>query len=95
MVLKIFEMELGRKLSEQFSNSFSKMRPFFLAFQTGVQFIREVVSENPAGSSVYVHCKAGRTRSATLVGCYLMEGRLTFTLYQAYSIKFQHREPNP
>lgn len=25
------------------------------------------------GSSVYVHCKAGRTRSATLVGCYLME----------------------
>ncbi|XP_003742531.1 phosphatidylglycerophosphatase and protein-tyrosine phosphatase 1 [Galendromus occidentalis] len=24
-------------------------------------------------SSVYVHCKAGRTRSATLVGCYLME----------------------
>jgi len=41
--------------------------------QTGVQFIREVVSENPTGSSVYVHCKAGRTRSATLVGCYLME----------------------
>lgn len=26
----------------------------------------------PSGS-VYVHCKAGRTRSATLVGCYLME----------------------
>ncbi|XP_076161985.1 phosphatidylglycerophosphatase and protein-tyrosine phosphatase 1-like isoform X3 [Ptiloglossa arizonensis] len=24
------------------------------------------------GGSVYVHCKAGRTRSATLVGCYLM-----------------------
>lgn len=22
--------------------------------------------------SVYIHCKAGRTRSATLVGCYLM-----------------------
>lgn len=22
---------------------------------------------------VYVHCKAGRTRSATLVACYLME----------------------
>jgi len=41
--------------------------------QTGVQFIREVVSSSPPGSSVYVHCKAGRTRSATLVGCYLME----------------------
>lgn len=26
--------------------------------------------------SVYVHCKAGRTRSATLVGCYLMLVRL-------------------
>ena len=33
----------------------------------GVQFIDEV------GPSVYVHCKAGRTRSATLVGCYLMQ----------------------
>ena len=41
--------------------------------QTGVEFIREVVSSSPPGSSVYVHCKAGRTRSATLVGCYLME----------------------
>jgi len=40
--------------------------------QTGVRFIREVIAENE-GSSVYVHCKAGRTRSATLVGCYLME----------------------
>ncbi|XP_070530779.1 phosphatidylglycerophosphatase and protein-tyrosine phosphatase 1-like isoform X3 [Cardiocondyla obscurior] len=27
-------------------------------------------SDNPG--SVYVHCKAGRTRSATLVGCYLI-----------------------
>jgi atypical dual specificity phosphatase len=23
--------------------------------------------------TVYVHCKAGRTRSATLVGCYLIQ----------------------
>lgn len=29
-------------------------------------------NENVAGT-VYVHCKAGRTRSATLVGCYLMQ----------------------
>lgn len=28
-------------------------------------------SPEPSGT-VYVHCKAGRTRSATLVGCYLM-----------------------
>lgn len=35
----------------------------------GVRFVRSF--EN-TGHSVYVHCKAGRTRSATLVGCYLM-----------------------
>jgi len=35
----------------------------------GVDFI---LNEMPSTSSVYVHCKAGRTRSATLVGCYLM-----------------------
>nr|CAG4644406.1 EOG090X0GSS [Lepidurus arcticus] len=36
----------------------------------GVRFI-EQFKQN--GSSVYVHCKAGRTRSATLVACYLMQ----------------------
>ncbi|XP_014258724.1 phosphatidylglycerophosphatase and protein-tyrosine phosphatase 1 [Cimex lectularius] len=35
----------------------------------GVQFINKFRNTN---FSVYVHCKAGRTRSATLVGCYLM-----------------------
>ncbi|XP_033227819.1 phosphatidylglycerophosphatase and protein-tyrosine phosphatase 1 [Belonocnema kinseyi] len=52
--------------------------------QLGVDFIKQFrKSENKASSdgnidtskpreSVYVHCKAGRTRSATLVGCYLM-----------------------
>ncbi|PZC74864.1 hypothetical protein B5X24_HaOG207084 [Helicoverpa armigera] len=29
-------------------------------------------NEQINSGSVYVHCKAGRTRSATLVGCYLM-----------------------
>lgn len=28
---------------------------------------------NSTPATVYVHCKAGRTRSATLVGCYLMQ----------------------
>ncbi len=37
---------------------------------SGVNFIRDVGVD---GGSVYVHCKAGRTRSATLVGCYLMD----------------------
>ncbi|XP_039757739.1 phosphatidylglycerophosphatase and protein-tyrosine phosphatase 1 [Pararge aegeria] len=48
----------------------------------GVRFINRFLPEGcklggmpaEAGSrgTVYVHCKAGRTRSATLVGCYLM-----------------------
>jgi len=38
----------------------------------GVKFMNEIAMDS-AGQSVYVHCKAGRTRSATLVGCYLME----------------------
>jgi len=37
--------------------------------ERGVEFINRIA---PTGNSVYVHCKAGRTRSATLVGCYLM-----------------------
>lgn len=51
--------------------------------QLGVNFInkfRNVPTESNNSSNVdktyhktvYVHCKAGRTRSATLVGCYLM-----------------------
>ncbi|KAI4494392.1 hypothetical protein M0802_008884 [Mischocyttarus mexicanus] len=48
--------------------------------KTGVDFInkfqctnRKLNNDNLKESgSVYVHCKAGRTRSATLVGCYLM-----------------------
>jgi len=40
--------------------------------QRGVEFISDI-SSRPEGGSVYVHCKAGRTRSATLVGCYLMD----------------------
>uniref|UniRef100_A0A914VAI2 Phosphatidylglycerophosphatase and protein-tyrosine phosphatase 1 n=1 Tax=Plectus sambesii TaxID=2011161 RepID=A0A914VAI2_9BILA len=38
--------------------------------QPAVAFINEV---GASGKSVYVHCKAGRTRSATVVACYLME----------------------
>ena len=37
----------------------------------GVEFINDIIAKDPE-ASIYVHCKAGRTRSATLVGCYLM-----------------------
>ena len=36
----------------------------------GIAFIQQFEG---TGNSVYVHCKAGRTRSATLVACYLMQ----------------------
>ncbi|KAK2179994.1 hypothetical protein NP493_463g02059 [Ridgeia piscesae] len=39
----------------------------------GIEFIQENAKN---GHSVYVHCKAGRTRSATLVACYLMKKHL-------------------
>ena len=38
----------------------------------GVQFIEKYVDE---GKDVYVHCKAGRARSATIVLCWLMKAR--------------------
>lgn len=37
---------------------------------SGVTFDHQ--GPTPPSGTVYVHCKAGRTRSATLVGCYLM-----------------------
>lgn len=44
----------------------------------GVKFIQKYVDKKKvvngiSTTSVYVHCKAGRTRSATLVGCYLIQ----------------------
>ena len=36
----------------------------------GVEFMNRNISK---GGVVYVHCKAGRSRSATLVACYLMK----------------------
>ena len=36
----------------------------------GVEFINRTISK---GGVVYVHCKAGRSRSAALVACYLMK----------------------
>ena len=45
--------------------------PAIEKLKRGVDFIDKISKERP-NSSIYVHCKAGRTRSATLVGCYLM-----------------------
>lgn len=49
--------------------------------KAGVEFI---LSQKD-GESVYVHCKAGRTRSATLVCCYLMK-KNRWTPQQAHDL---------
>lgn len=38
--------------------------------ETAVSFMEEVAAD---GKTCYVHCKAGRTRSATIAACYLMK----------------------
>lgn len=76
--------------------------------KTGVDFmnrylplnekIRGLPKEHSTNSgTVYVHCKAGRTRSATLVGCYLMmvsmmnffQNKTKFQFSNGYLIKYR------
>lgn len=45
----------------------------------GINIDPSVPREDPG--TVYVHCKAGRTRSATLVGCYLMMVRREYFFF--------------
>lgn len=54
--------------------------------RAGVAFIRQQAA---AGKKVYVHCKAGRGRSATLVLCYLVTKGLTPE--QAQAVLLQKR----
>lgn len=44
--------------------------PTLDAVEKGVAFIDQKIAE---GKKVYVHCKAGRGRSATVVACYLIK----------------------
>lgn len=50
--------------------------------KAGVDFILSVINDD---GNVYVHCKAGRTRSATLVCCYLMK-KNNWNPEQAYDL---------
>ncbi|XP_063933043.1 phosphatidylglycerophosphatase and protein-tyrosine phosphatase 1 isoform X2 [Zophobas morio] len=52
----------------------------------------ELEKPEPKKPTVYVHCKAGRTRSATLVGCYLIQ-RYSWTPEQAL-IHMQIKRPH-
>lgn len=44
--------------------------PKYDELKQGVKFIKQFDSKK---KSCYVHCKAGRGRSATLIACYLIE----------------------
>ena len=46
------------------------VHPTLKEVETGLEFIRQRAA---GGESVYVHCKAGRARSATIVICWLIE----------------------
>lgn len=48
--------------------------------ETAIQFIDEIKAKD---GTVYVHCKAGKTRSTTVVACYLMQTE-KMTPEQAY-----------
>lgn len=61
--------------------------PSLSAIHRGVDFIDKHVA---AGGKVYVHCKAGRGRSATVVLCWLI-GRRGFTPEQAAAYLAQQR----
>lgn len=51
-----------------------------LIHHDGLPLIQLGTTQEAPTSSVYVHCKAGRTRSATLVACYLIKVRIKFVL---------------
>jgi atypical dual specificity phosphatase len=58
-------------------NKLKKGVEFINSFLPSSTQIKDLPPQNELNDSnsqgtVYVHCKAGRTRSATLVGCYLM-----------------------
>ena len=63
--------KLGMKNFLQLATTDIFEAPSVAKLTKGVDFINDIVANDPE-ASVYVHCKAGRTRSATLVGCYLM-----------------------
>lgn len=55
--------------------------------QQGVQFIHDHVSKE---RTVYIHCKAGRSRSATMLACYLLR-HWQLTPQQATSFLIEKR----
>lgn len=60
------------------------------SLKRGIEFIKEfnklqrtININDESTASIYIHCRGGRTRSATLVACYLMEVSIHDILYAA------------
>lgn len=47
--------------------------------EKGIEFMQKYADQD---ETVYVHCKAGRTRSVTLVGCYLIQVQISSFLVE-------------
>lgn len=61
------------------------VHPTLASIEKGVEFIDRAIAK---GGKVYVHCKAGRGRSATVVVCWLMKHKgMTADEAQAYLLK--------
>lgn len=74
--VKFLQLETTDIFETPDQNKLTKGVEFMNAFLPQASRIKGIKSfpglENQESGTVYVHCKAGRTRSATLVGCYLM-----------------------
>ncbi len=61
------------------------VHPTLESIEKGVEFIDREIAK---GGKVYVHCKAGRGRSATVVACWLMKHKgMTAEQAQAYLLQ--------
>ena len=55
--------------------------------RSGVDFIMSMRNKS-FPNNVYVHCKAGRSRSATIVACYLIRVNFFFSLFEVFLINY-------
>ncbi|KAI5709464.1 phosphatidylglycerophosphatase and protein-tyrosine phosphatase 1-like [Diaphorina citri] len=72
--LKLFNVNFteweGRGVAHLQLDTIEFEAPSLYAIEKGLEFIQKVAQ---SGGVTYIHCKAGRSRSATLTACYLIK----------------------
>ena len=53
--------------------------------------VQMILEHEKRGGKVYVHCKAGRTRSATVSACYLLKSELVQNPTEAFEYLVEKR----